>query len=125
MKKSLLLLMLSAEAISQASNLCVGYIGRRFRKHTPVVLNSVEDPKKTCNCNCFAQPRSYHEHKYKCLKCGHRLLPHSIEKHNTVELKPETTEYINAWKQNKFKRDYKQTAEQIIEQEIENIQKLR
>lgn len=125
MKKLLLVFILAYETISIGSNLCIGHVGRRFRKHAPVVLNSLEDETKACNCNCYEQPRSLHEHKHKCLKCGHRLLPHDTQKRNAIMLTPETKEFINAWKQNKFIRETEQTAERIIELEIEEIQKLR
>lgn len=125
MKKLLLLLILSYETISLGSNLCIGHVGRRFRKHAPIVLNSHEDERIACNCNCYQQPRSRHEHGHKCLKCDHRLLPHDVEKQTKVILTPEAENYINAWKQNTFIRDVEQTVEQVIEQEIEEIQKLR
>ena len=112
MKKLLLILIaLAYEITSYSCNLCVGHVGRRLRKHAPVVLNAHEDPTKACHCDCQRQPKSKHEDSgYKCLKCGHRLLPQDPQKGDII-FSHEATEYINAWKQNKLQRYQEQSQD--------------
>lgn len=55
----------------ESSNRCLGYTGRRFRRHAiePVV----------CDCDCQAQYHVRCDDKkgYGCIRCGHKLLPYN------------------------------------------------
>ncbi len=51
---------------------CFDYAGQRFRK-TPFI--KITD----CNCPCANYPRSNHENGYRCIVCGHRMLPRNID----------------------------------------------
>ena len=70
MKKLLFICLLALDAIIYSSPNCFGYYGPRFRRDS---LEKVE-----CNCPCQNYIRAGHVDGYKCLTCGHKLIPREI-----------------------------------------------